>query len=259
MEFVFTAFVDARRRTLSCLAATHSGRPDRARHRPASGAWVAGRISAASSPRRHFARRIADGDLTARIETAADDEDELSAMEAALNQTAERLGRTLPNSKAAATNWPSCSTPCRRRSSPSPRRLCALVQRRHAAHRRIAAHSRPPARPLVRDPELLACVRGALERRELCVGRASLLAPGRVFEVNAAPLPAGGALSCSTTSPASRPRKNPAASSSPTSATSCARRSLPSRATSRPSSKIPTPARKPRSNSSASFSKTPAA
>jgi two-component system phosphate regulon sensor histidine kinase PhoR len=54
-----------------------------------------------------------------------------------------------------------------------------------------------PGRPLVhsvRDPELLACVRGALERRELCVGRASLLAPGRVFEVNAAPLPAGGAL-----------------------------------------------------------------
>ena len=54
-----------------------------------------------------------------------------------------------------------------------------------------------PGRPLVhsvRDPELLACVRGALERRELCVGRASLLAPGRVFEVNAAPLPSGGAL-----------------------------------------------------------------
>ena len=54
-----------------------------------------------------------------------------------------------------------------------------------------------PGRPLVhsvRDPELLACVRGALERGELCVGRASLLAPDRVFEVNAAPLPAGGAL-----------------------------------------------------------------
>jgi two-component system phosphate regulon sensor histidine kinase PhoR len=54
-----------------------------------------------------------------------------------------------------------------------------------------------PGRPLVhfvRDPELLACVRGALERSELCVGRASLVAPGRVFEVNAAPLPAGGAL-----------------------------------------------------------------
>jgi two-component system phosphate regulon sensor histidine kinase PhoR len=46
----------------------------------------------------------------------------------------------------------------------------------------------------MRDPELLGCVRGALERREVCVGRASSLAPGRVFEVNAAPLPAGGAL-----------------------------------------------------------------
>jgi two-component system phosphate regulon sensor histidine kinase PhoR len=46
----------------------------------------------------------------------------------------------------------------------------------------------------VRDPELLACVRGALERREVCFGRASSLARGRVFEVNAAPLPSGGAL-----------------------------------------------------------------
>ncbi|MGH9562611.1 MAG: sensor histidine kinase [Terracidiphilus sp.] len=61
----------------------------------------------------------------------------------------------------------------------------------------IAGAQLIPGRPLVhfvRDPELLACVRNALERRELCVGRASLLAPGRVFEVNAAPLPSGGAL-----------------------------------------------------------------
>ena len=40
-----------------------------------------------------FARRIAEGDLSARL--AADGEDdELSAMEAALNQTAERLGQS---------------------------------------------------------------------------------------------------------------------------------------------------------------------
>jgi two-component system phosphate regulon sensor histidine kinase PhoR len=61
----------------------------------------------------------------------------------------------------------------------------------------IAGSRLVPGRPLVhsvRDPELLACVRGALEQRELCVGRASLLAPGRVFEVNVAPLPSGGAL-----------------------------------------------------------------
>ncbi len=67
----------------------------------------------------------------------------------------------------------------------------------NAVMQRIAGSQLVPGRPLVhfvRDPELLACVRGALERRELCVGRASLLAPGQVFEVNAAPLPAGGAL-----------------------------------------------------------------
>jgi two-component system phosphate regulon sensor histidine kinase PhoR len=62
---------------------------------------------------------------------------------------------------------------------------------------RIAGTQIHPGRPLVhsvRDPELLACVRGALDRREVCFGRASSLGPGRVFEINAAPLPSGGAL-----------------------------------------------------------------
>src|SRR5206468_6064917 len=39
-----------------------------------------------------FARRIAGGDLTARLNLARGDE--LAAMEAALNQTAERLGQS---------------------------------------------------------------------------------------------------------------------------------------------------------------------
>ncbi len=51
---------------------------------------------------------------------------------------------------------------------------------------RVAGARLLPGRPLVhsiRDPELLACVRGALERREICFGRASLVAPGNIFEV----------------------------------------------------------------------------
>ena len=67
----------------------------------------------------------------------------------------------------------------------------------NAVMQRIAGTQIHAGRPLVhsvRDPELLACVKGALERGEVCFGRASLLAPGRVFEVNAAPLPSGGAL-----------------------------------------------------------------
>jgi len=46
----------------------------------------------------------------------------------------------------------------------------------------------------VRDPEVLACVRTALEERVVCERRTTSLVPGRIFEVNASPMPAGGAV-----------------------------------------------------------------
>jgi two-component system phosphate regulon sensor histidine kinase PhoR len=46
----------------------------------------------------------------------------------------------------------------------------------------------------VRDPEVLACVRAALEERLVCERRTTSLVPGRIFEVNASPMPAGGAV-----------------------------------------------------------------
>lgn len=46
----------------------------------------------------------------------------------------------------------------------------------------------------VRDPEVLECVRLALESRTLCEKKTTSLAPGRIFEVNAAPVPGGGAV-----------------------------------------------------------------
>ncbi len=46
----------------------------------------------------------------------------------------------------------------------------------------------------VRDPEVLACVKAALEERAVCERRTTSLAPGRIFEVNASPMPAGGAV-----------------------------------------------------------------
>jgi len=46
----------------------------------------------------------------------------------------------------------------------------------------------------VRDPEVLACVRAALEERVVCDRRTTSLIPGRIFEVNASPMPAGGAV-----------------------------------------------------------------
>jgi len=46
----------------------------------------------------------------------------------------------------------------------------------------------------VRDPEVLACVKAALDERVVCERRTTSLAPGRIFEVNASPMPAGGAV-----------------------------------------------------------------
>ena len=46
----------------------------------------------------------------------------------------------------------------------------------------------------IRDPDVLACVRRALEEKTVSVGLASSLLPGRKFEVNASPMPGGGAV-----------------------------------------------------------------
>ena len=46
----------------------------------------------------------------------------------------------------------------------------------------------------VRDPEVLACVKAALDERAVSERRTTTLLPGRIFEVNASPMPGGGAV-----------------------------------------------------------------
>jgi two-component system phosphate regulon sensor histidine kinase PhoR len=46
----------------------------------------------------------------------------------------------------------------------------------------------------IRDPDVLACVRTALEQRVFDEGRSTSLLPGRIFEVSASPMPGGGAV-----------------------------------------------------------------
>jgi two-component system phosphate regulon sensor histidine kinase PhoR len=46
----------------------------------------------------------------------------------------------------------------------------------------------------IRDPDVLECVRTALEQRVFSEGRSTSLVPGRIFEVNASPMPGGGAV-----------------------------------------------------------------
>jgi len=46
----------------------------------------------------------------------------------------------------------------------------------------------------IRDPDVLECVRAALEQKNVCERRSTSLMPGRIFEVNASPMPGGGAV-----------------------------------------------------------------
>ena len=46
----------------------------------------------------------------------------------------------------------------------------------------------------IRDPEVLGCVTVALEEKQVCVRRSTTLLAGRIFEVNASPMPGGGAV-----------------------------------------------------------------
>ncbi len=46
----------------------------------------------------------------------------------------------------------------------------------------------------IRDPEVLECVKAALEDQTVCERRTTSLLPGKIFEINASPMPGGGAV-----------------------------------------------------------------
>jgi len=156
-------------------------------------AWVAGGITARLQRVVVFARHIADGDLSARLEQSG--QDELADMEGALNQTAEQLDQSFNEIESRRQELAAMLDSMQEAVVAVTAE--GLVRWSNPVMQRIAGMQIRPGRPLihaVRDPELLACVRGALEDREVRIGRASSIAPGRIFEISAAPLPSGGAL-----------------------------------------------------------------
>jgi two-component system phosphate regulon sensor histidine kinase PhoR len=155
--------------------------------------WAASTVTVRLQRVVAFARRVAQGDLSARL--ALSGKDELGAMETALNQTAERLGQNFAEIESRrhelATMLDSMQEAVVAVNTEGQ------VRWSNAVMQGITGTEIRVGRPLVhsvRDPDLLACVRGALETGEVRSGSASSLAPGRIFEINAAPLPSGGAL-----------------------------------------------------------------
>jgi two-component system phosphate regulon sensor histidine kinase PhoR len=140
-----------------------------------------------------FAGRLAAGDFTARI--AEGDLDEMSQVAHALDATAARLEGSFHALES------------------KQRELAALLDSMqegviavdaagriswsNAVMQRIAPGAIRQGQALVhavRDPEVLLCVQVAVESREQRSGKAVSVAPGRIFEVNAAPTPGGGAV-----------------------------------------------------------------
>ena len=155
--------------------------------------WAAYRVSLRLRPVVDFARRISEGDLDARLDQSAGDE--LHPIETALNQTAEQLGKSFAESESRRQELATMLDSMQEAVvAITPE---GFVRWSNAVMQRMAGTQIRVGRPLVhsaRDPELLACVKGALESREVRTGQAQSLAPGRIFEVSAAPLPSGGAI-----------------------------------------------------------------
>jgi two-component system, OmpR family, phosphate regulon sensor histidine kinase PhoR len=156
-------------------------------------AWVAWRVTGRLQRVVDFAQRIAEGELSARLNPPSNDE--LLAMEAALNLTAERLGQSFAEIESRRQELAAMLDSMQEAVvAVTPE---GFVRWSNAVMQRVAGTQIRVGRPVVhsvRDPDLLACIHGALEKKEVRTGRASSLAPGRVFEVNTAPLPSGGAL-----------------------------------------------------------------
>ncbi len=139
------------------------------------------------------AARIAEGDLQARIQENS--RDEVGRVAAAIDGTARRLEQsfaavrssqrqleTLLNSMQDAVIAVSDDGFVQWANQPMDR----LVPQ--------GTRLQQPVVETIRDPDFLATVKDAAASREVKTARATLIVPGRTFDVTAAPLPGGGAV-----------------------------------------------------------------
>src|SRR5580692_4168279 len=139
------------------------------------------------------AARIADGDLTARIQETS--QDEVGRVAGAIDKTARRVEQsfaavrssqrqleTLLNSMQDAVIAVSADGLVQWANQPMDR----LVPQGVRLHQ--------PVVETIRDPDFLATVKEATTARDVKTSRATSIVSGRAFDVTAAPLPDGGAV-----------------------------------------------------------------
>ncbi len=157
----------------------------------AAAGYVARRMARRAKRVTAFAGRLGAGELSARMEEA--DLDAMPEVAQALNAAASRLERSFRNLESRQRELAALLDSMQEAVvAVGPD---GLVKWSNTVMRQIAPGAVREGRPLVqtiRDPEVLACVDEALQRRELRSGKARSVAPGRTFEINAAPTPDGG-------------------------------------------------------------------
>ncbi len=137
-----------------------------------------------------FAEQVASGNLTARV--AESGADEIAQVAAALDRTVRILEQNFreldQRRRQMETLLNSMAEPVVAVSE------AGAVQWANGAMQQLAggrARAGAALVELVRDPDFLAAVRGALEQRATATARVRSAAPGRVFDLTVAPMPAG--------------------------------------------------------------------
>jgi len=156
-------------------------------------AWFSLSISRRLRRMVKFAHRIAEGDLDARLDDPY--HDEISTMTEALNTTAARLEQSFAELESQRSDLAALLDSMQEAVVAITRE--GNVSWSNAVMQRLAGTAIKEGRGLVhsiRDPDVLACAEVALRDREVRYGRATSLVPGRIFEINAAPMPGGGAV-----------------------------------------------------------------
>ncbi|MFY9561188.1 MAG: ATP-binding protein [Terriglobales bacterium] len=140
-----------------------------------------------------FAEQVAAGDLTARI--ASTSGDEIGQVAAALDKTARRVEESFSLVQTSQRELETLLNSMQ--DAVIAVDADARVQWANRGMDRLLPHAprlNAPVVDSVRDPDFLSAIRGAARDQVVTSARSNTIAPGRTFDVTAAPMPGGGAV-----------------------------------------------------------------
>jgi two-component system, OmpR family, phosphate regulon sensor histidine kinase PhoR len=140
-----------------------------------------------------FAERVAEGDLSARIEPSGSDE--IAQVANALDRTTQKLEESFAAVETSRRELEALLNSMQEAVlaiSDNGRVLWANQKMERLLPRGVRREG--PLPETVRDPELISALNEAASTKKTQVARAASVMPGRVFQVTAAPMPSGGAV-----------------------------------------------------------------